>query len=482
MIIEKSLSKKIGIAIQMAILLLLFTACSSSKEEAMESIKFPEEPPEEALYDTSNIHATSQWGKMNTHDPSIFKDGDTYYTVSTDIKVGGQPAPAIQIRKSDDLITWEYVGTALESVPEDAYEWTNANILWAPDLVKMNGKYHLYYSASTFGSNQSMIGLLTSDSMEGPWKNQGAVIKSSAGGENNAIDPTIINDRDGNPWMVYGSFFGGIYIKQLDAATGMPLDEGVGTLIARRSNDVANAVEGPYITYNEEEDKFYLFVSYDSLSADYNVRVARSENIDGPYVDYTGNEMTDTQTFPFEVGTKLMGGYQFGDEDGWVAPGHNSILNDNGDYYMIHHARGQQDKNWSYLHVRKIVWTEDGWPLLSPERYAGEQEQPIPEEVLPGEWQYIYMSKYFNDVIPSEEFTLTKNGKTEEGSPIKSWEHSGENHLTLVYDDKNGSATITGKLIPAWDWEKWQKTIVFTGIDETGTTFWAKKVIENEEN
>lgn len=41
------------------------------------------------------------------------------------------------------------------------------------------------------------------------------------------------------------------------------------------------------------------------------------------------------------------------------------------------------------LHVRQIFWTKDGWPVVSPERYAGTQQQKIREKDLLGEWEII---------------------------------------------------------------------------------------------
>ncbi len=83
-------------------------------------------------------------------------------------------------------------------------------------------------------------------------------------------------------------------------------------------------MEGPYIVYNPTFRKYYLFVSYDSLFEDYNVRVARSDSITGPYVDMNGHDMADTRYLPqYEIGNKILGGYQFSEGEGWIAPGHN---------------------------------------------------------------------------------------------------------------------------------------------------------------
>ncbi|KAI7246201.1 hypothetical protein KC345_g12103, partial [Hortaea werneckii] len=228
----------------------------------------------------------------------------------------------------------------------------------------------MYYSASSFGSRQSLIGLQTADHIEGPWEDEGVVIKTRAEDPINAIDANVLNCADGRMWMVYGSFFGGIHITELDPESGKPLEEGFGKLLAVRDKATEDgAVEGPYIIYNEQFKQYYLFLSYDSLFEDYNVRVARSASITGPFLDAHGRDAADCAHMPqHEIGVKLMGGYRFGDDPGWIAPGHNSVLNDNGSYYMVHHARGGSDKLWPYLHIRRILWTADGWPVVSPER------------------------------------------------------------------------------------------------------------------
>jgi arabinan endo-1,5-alpha-L-arabinosidase len=34
------------------------------------------------------------------------------------------------------------------------------------------------------------------------------------------------------------------------------------------------------------------------------------------------------------------------------------------------------------------------------------------------------------------------------------------------------------KVIPAWDWENWGGTLVFTGLNQEGTVLWGKKTVE----
>lgn len=473
-------NKVIKIIVTAFCIITVLASCGTSaevkKSKALEAVSFPVKPYEEKLYDSSIIYKKEKWATLNTHDPSIFKDGDTYYVVSTDASNGNIAAPGTQMRKSKDLINWEYVGPVFEGIPKAAREWTGAVGLWAPELTKIGNNYYLYYCASTFGSNKSFIGVAKSKSMEGPWEELGEVIKTSKSDKLNAIDPNLVYDQNGDLWMSYGSFWSGIYILKIDKNTGKPLEKGFGKHIAGRNSSVSGAIEGPYITYNSEQKKYYLFVSYDSLSKDYNVRVGRSDSIDGPYVDSNGVDMTDTLEIPFQVGNKVMGGYKFGESDGWIAPGHNSILRDGDDFYIVHHARGDKDSVWFYMHVRKILWSQDGWPMVSPERYAGEKKQPLSKDVIPGTWEAVVLVKYDNLQLQSEPLKLLKDGKIDDGSKKSTWEFSGENILTLnLYDDKNEVVvTYDCKVIPAWDWELNKETIVFTGIDKTGVAIWGK--------
>lgn len=470
------LKKRVVLPGMLMLMMMGTVGCSGDRTP---ELVFPDNPSATAMYDTTVLHNEPKWTVNNAHDPGIIKTDQGYYVFSTDVKVGGEPKPGVMVRKSDDLIHWKWVDYALPGIPEKALEWTGATNLWAPDVFKHGEVYRLYYSASTFGSRQSMIGMATSDSIEGPWSDQGAVIQTKSDDALNAIDPNIVTDAEGRMWMVYGSFFGGIHIIELDPDTGKPKEEGFGKLIAARDMVTEDgAVEGPYIVYNEKFKKYYLFVSYDSLFEDYNVRVARADSITGPYVDFNGRDMTDTSFEPqFEVGNKILGGYKFGEDEGWIAPGHNSVLNDGGDYYIVHHARGETDKNWSYLHVRKILWTEDGWPVVSPERYAGEKEQDIPQSMLAGEWERLEIDPFTDGQEQSGKLLLKDKGKAEGSRGEGSWSFDGKMTLTLTWDDlaEGEGRTETVQVLPAWDWEKGVGTLVFTGLNERGMAVWGKQ-------
>jgi len=451
------------------------------------NLTYPE-APSEVLREKVNTAITldeAKWTTNNTHDPEIIKVGEWYYVFSTDYLVGGTPQPGIQIRKSKDLIHWEFVGRVFEETTAEAQEWTNGHgtHFWAPEIIEMNQKFYLYYSVSEFGTRNSYIGLATSTSIDGPWTDEGFVFKSREGDAFtvNAIDPSVILDKNDVPWMTYGSYAGGIFLAELDKQTGKfvkPEEEGI--LIAKRGSKDHEALEGPNLLYNPTTDYYYLSGSYGWLEDTYNVRVGRSKEITGPYVDYNQNPLIDTESEKgsAETGTKIVGPYVFGDDSGWMGTGHNAFLKDGDDYYILHNARAGSDKFWSHLHVRKILWTEDGWPVVSPERYAGEKEQEIDNDHIVGTWEQIILNRFDDGMVASEEISLLASGKINSEDSQDYWELKGSTLLLHWYASNQAPEDYwidKVKLLPAWDWENWNQTIVFTGLDQNGTAVWGKK-------
>jgi arabinan endo-1,5-alpha-L-arabinosidase len=442
---------------------------------ASPSVKYPSKPPTIPRVNEAVVRfeERAQWGVYNTHDPAgIYAEG-TYYVYSTDVMMGygGKDIPrrGIQIRKSKDLVNWEFVGWVLDDIPEAALKHApRAGGMWAPDILKVGDTYRLYYCVSEFGRKQSYIGFATSKSPEGPWSDQGEVYKTFHDDDKvhvNALDPGIVVDKQGRHWMTYGSYFAGMYIMQLDAGTGKPVAEGPGTRIVQRA-DARNGIEAPYIIYNAKFDKYYLFVSYDWLATTYNVQVARSDKAEGPYYDHAGNAMAD----PTDSGVKVLGSYAFAGDEGWMGPGHNGIIEKGEDYYMVHHVRAP---DWIHLHVRKMVWTDDGWPMVSPERFAGEEEQAIPKEMIPGSWEYIVHLPDNIEKQSSRTMTLTEDGNFSLHEEQGKWKAKGDKGLEFQW---SSGAQAQVKLLPAWDWEKDKPTLVFMGLTEKGVAFWGKKV------
>ena len=295
----------------------------------------------------SSMENYKQWGTYNVHDPACKKIGDTYYLYSTDAifaenrkeaKEKNVPLGFVQVRKSKDLVHWDFVGWAFPEIPAPAIEWVHsqaegkgATNIWAPYLMPYQGIYRLYYCVSAFGRNTSYIGMAESDSPEGPWIQKGCVVKTGEGDAMNAIDPSVIEDPEtGKWWMHYGSYFGGLYCVELNPETGMTMQpEDHGHLIARRANYRKDNLEAPEIMYQPELGKYYLFTSYDPLMTTYNVRVAYSDSPEGPFVDFYGEDIKDTtNNVPI-----LTAPYRFENHPGWAGTAHCGLI-DAGDVIL----------------------------------------------------------------------------------------------------------------------------------------------------
>lgn len=383
----------------------LFTSCNNNS--AFKPTESPN-PWSDSYINISSMENYKSWGTYNVHDPACKKFGDYYYMYSTDAIHGENreeaskhnvPLGNIQIRRSTDLINWEFVGWAFDDIPSEASAWVRglnngrgAENIWAPYVIEANGVYRLYYCVSAFGKKTSYIGLAESDNPEGPWLQKGCVVKTDYSSPVNAIDPSIIvNPHSGEWWMHYGSYFGGLYAVKLNAETGLTYeDNDLGIVTARRANYRKDNLEAPEIIYNEDNNMFYLFYSYDPLMTTYNVRVGRSENIDGPFLDFYGNEVRDTtNNFPI-----LTAPYRFNNHPGWAGTAHCGLLKDDDDkYFMVHQGRLSPDNHQMVLHTREVFFTESGWPVVSPQRYTGSDKKEFRDCDIAGKWEIIRITE-----------------------------------------------------------------------------------------
>lgn len=489
-------------AILMAATTLVVSGCSLGRQPVT-----PEKNPNPWKDDYTSVSAMKDyrsWGTYNVHDPACQKIGDTFYLYSTDAifrenkeeaKEAGVPMGYIQVRKSKDLVNWEFAGWAFPEIPAEAVEHVRSHAggegatnIWAPYLVQYKDKYRLYYCVSAFAKSISYLGMAESDSPEGPWELKGCVVKTDSTSVMNAIDPSVVITENGEHWMVYGSYFGGLYEMQLDPETGLAMRSGdQGHCIARRADGKKDNIEAPEIVYNPELKKYYLFVSYDPLMTTYNIRVGRSEKPEGPFYDLFGKDMSEeTNNYPV-----LTHPYRFDNHPGWAGTAHCGVVNDNGRYFLMHQGRLSPANQLMDLHVREIFWTKDGWPVVSPERYAVIPQQEFIKDDFVGEWEMILIrdSKYErqlwagqilwgegelhdNEVNVSIHYTFTPDGKIT-GEQEGRWTYSPEKGLAI----RIGEEEMQG-LIPhmGQDWENEMKTILFTGLDSHGFSVWGKRV------
>ena len=292
------------------------------------------------------------------HDPTMIKQGGYYYDVITgDIET----RTYLPLRRSRDLVHWDFLGTVFTTPPAWVVEalGTTPGDFWAPDIRYLNGRYHLYYAASRFGTNNSVIGLATTKTLDpgSPdygWVDEGMVMRSTPGvDEYNAIDPELVFDEQGRLWMAFGSFWSGIKLRRLDPATGKlsSEDPAVRSLASRPD---PGAVEGPSIV--RRDGFYYLFVSFDfccrGVNSDYRVMVGRSRSVTGPYVDRRGVPMLEGG------GTELLRGY-----NEFAGPGHGDVYRDRRADWFVHHYYDRDDAGIPKLSVRAIDWRR-GWPTL----------------------------------------------------------------------------------------------------------------------
>ena len=324
---------------------------------------------------------------LMVHDPVMAFERGTYYLLSTGM--------GLQWATSKDRHSWIVQPTPfIEQLPA----WSHDSVpgfrdhVWAPDVIRWHDRWLLACSCSTFGKNTSAIGLMSSDRLDGQWRDEGCLVASKENRDDwNAIDPCFAVDDDDQLWLAWGSFWDGIQMGKLEmrndkydyTSAGKPANDdnhishfsfiiSRQTTIARRyrpgnpnapENPTSqfagrNAIEAPFIL--KHGGWYYLFVSWDyccrGAKSNYRVAVGRSKTVDGPYTDREGTPMTEG------------GGTLFleGDKDEFEAAGHCAAYDlENGETIFICHGYSTRLNGASILIQRTVKWTDDGWPTLT---------------------------------------------------------------------------------------------------------------------
>ncbi len=328
---------------------------------------------------------------VEAHDPVMAREGDTYYLYYT--------GKGIRVRSSKDLVSWKEEAPVFAQTPG----WVGEVIpkfdghIWAPDIFHHNGLYYLYYSVSAFGRNTSAIGVATSPTLDPKspdqaWKDHGIVVRSVPGRDLwNAIDPNVILDEQGTPWMTFGSFWTGIKLVKLNpdltsvvagpgeewhTLASRPRDFEVDERdagdsanpeldyaalyspeqLARNRSMMSGSIEAPFLF--RKDGFYYLFVSWDrccrGVNSTYKILVGRSKDIRGPYLDQ------DARRLVRGGGTLVAEG----DGEDWAAAGHCAAYTFDGKDYLVFHAYDLKDRGKAKLRAREIEWYE-GWPRVS---------------------------------------------------------------------------------------------------------------------
>jgi arabinan endo-1,5-alpha-L-arabinosidase len=327
----------------------------------------------------------------NCPDPSVIRGekggGDAWYVYCTADPLNDQDtnpmgelnSHLIPVLKSTDLIQWSYVGDALAGLPSWAAD--NAD-LWAPEIQFHKGQYYLYYTVTETQAGGSAIAVAVSDSPEGPFVDSGSPVVEPhaapccAGSKRWTFDPHVINADDGERYLYYGSYFGGISVRVLsdDGLTSDPASQVEIT--------IPNRYEAAYVLKRGEY--YYLLASASDCCngplSGYTVFAGRSKSPTGPFVDKEGVPLS----------TARVGGTQVLAMNGnrWVGPGHNTVLTDfSGQDWILYHAIDKDNPYFAvangvgptkrHLMMDALDWI-DGWPTARGGHFVSDTLQPAP--------------------------------------------------------------------------------------------------------
>ncbi|WEV53083.1 glycoside hydrolase family 43 protein [Bifidobacterium sp. ESL0704] len=471
---------------------------------------------------TSTLNSAGKHiSRVSVHDPSVVKANGKYYVF------GSHRAWA----KSNDLVNWHYFKNNLsrdyEKIFADIWKaWpkqaANPDVkgnMWAPDVVwnpSMN-KWCMYLSLN--GANyQSVIVLLTANNIEGDWTYVGPVVYSGFNdadkdktdvprvlGESadigrylsaddteiNAIDPSVKADDNGDMWMTFGSWFGGMWMLKLDSKTGLRdyaktyptiTDQSDGYYGVKLGGGYGNSGEGSYLLHTN--GWWYLFTSYGHLeqTGGYQIRMFRSKSITGPYLDENGNPAVSTSAeannWEGDTGVRLMASTVWSGTDKKdieVSQGHNSALADSdGTDYLIYHTRFSDRGETHEIRTRQLLPTADGWLTAAPYEYTGTKAKAkgYPASKLAGTYEFAMQnpntyfkgpkrptdkkSTDYKGINQAKDIKLTADGKVS-GDRTGTWKaEPGSNRLTITLDgityqgafallprDKDGKTVMT---------------------------------------
>ncbi|MCH3970169.1 MAG: arabinan endo-1,5-alpha-L-arabinosidase [Prevotella sp.] len=488
----------------------------------------------------SDWNNRAKWNLANVHDPTVvLADDGYYYMYQTDASYGNvhEGHGHFFCRRSKDLVNWEFLGATMHGIPswvETKLNEIRSNMglgastanfndqtqfgFWAPCVRRISSNlYRMYYVITIPGtidgngtwSERCFIGLMeTSNPADiDSWKDKGYVITNysdkqlnfhvSANDWNNcyfkynAIDPSLIITDSGENWLIYGSWHSGIAAVQLNPSTGMPLKElgnpwgdenaaAYGKTVYNRflgkTGQRWQGSEAPEVVYHN--GYYYLFLAYDELSVAYNTRVVRSKNIDGPYYDITGRNVTSEGGEAYPIVTHP---YKFGIDHGWVGISHCAIFDDGkGNWYYVSQQRFPANFNGNISSnalmmggIRSIVWTSSGWPLVLPERYGAVPQKTISESELVGNWQHINLVYSYQKQDASTTMVLGSDYTVKSGWSVGSrWSFDATSNVLTI-----GTVKLYLKREVDWEASPRKATIVYVGLSSDGkTTYWGKKV------
>jgi arabinan endo-1,5-alpha-L-arabinosidase len=284
------------------------------------------------------------------HDPSVIKANGCYYGFSTGFENDPQnPSGSILRYKTCDSTPatgWQKIGNLWDSTPAWITEKLGGNPpnIWAPDVNYFNGKYHLYYAGSRWGTSYAVMGVATASSPDGPWTDQGMVTDV-----NYPIDADVVRGGDGRLFISWGSFTGGgVYMHVLDETTGK--------LSATDNNlwKLSTGMEGASIV---RDGAYYYLLGSSGLccsgtNSTYYTVVGRATSVTGPYYDATGQDLL--------AGSKTVA---LRGANPRIAAGGGDVYTDGTSTFFAYHYYEAKNNGRETLDIRPMSFT-GGWPIF----------------------------------------------------------------------------------------------------------------------
>ena len=414
--------------------------------------------------------------------------------------------------------------------------------LWAPDVIYNTEmqKWCMYMSVN--GNNwYSSIVLLTADNIEGPYTYQAPIVISGFSEVNykrtdielalgslealpsryaspwittypNNIDPCVFYDETGKLRMSYGSWFGGIFMLELDEQTGLR-DYTVSYEASSTSDPYfGKKIAGGYHASGEASyieyigGYYYLFMSYGGFDSNkgYQMRVFRSKNPDGPYEDpmhtggvalYDGYRMNYGATANTVRGENIFGaygswGYQARGIWGERAQGHNSIIAaQDGHIYLVYHTRFQNRGEGHEVRVHEVFQNEDGWLVAAPFEYTGETltnaqvstTQQVATASIAGHYKLMVhrngLDHEQKEIVTPVEIELKSDG-TITGACSGSWANTeGKCYVQITLDGKTYKGVMINQKMEPTD----ETVVAFTAMCKSdGVSIWGYQFTPDE--
>jgi len=396
----------------------------------------------------------TRWYMYCTMDPLNEADRD---------EAGNLRFRMIPMLSSTDLVNWTYEGDAFTERP--TYATANSG-LWAPEIQFFNDRYYLYYTVTetTLPGGGSAIGVATSDGPLGPWTHHDSPViephpaDCCPDSRRWVYDPDVI-EHNGQRYMYYGSYFGGISVRAL-SADGLSTAPGSQTNVA-----ISNRYEGAELVWRN--GYWYMFVSATDCCrgelTGYSVFVGRSESPLGPFVDRDGQSFMDGRVGGTPVLT--MNGNR------WVGTGHNTVFQDlDGQWWTAYHAIDRNDP-WIEgppFRVPKrpvlldpIDWI-GGWPTVRGGQWASDEPMKRPA-AQPGQVsryrtfgpvghtarQVLYQDDFSGNSLGAEWSWVREPSSTtwSVGGGVLRWDTQNAD----LFEDNNSASVLTRDL-PEGNW------------------------------